>query len=178
MCTHTPTLIGGKRAVDSTGNSKLEICSPQDPIVYHSCEISGSNYQHHGREALWDLIAVAAQTVMFRLWYRLTSRFRLAARCGWKISFSTLPPLSLAENWVKAGVWSYKDDGDGLGDRGNGDSRSDDSIYSGDSGIERLHLISSYFTTNHTLYHSHLLISLTLSEISWIHAIALILTAG
>ena len=72
-----------------------------------------------------------------------------------------------------AGVRRYRDDGDGLG---NG--RSDDSIYSGDPGVDRLHPISSYYTTNYTLYHSHLLISLALSEILWIHAIAWILTAG
>jgi len=53
------------------------------------------------------------------------------------------------------------------------------SIYSGDPGVDRLsshrilyHLISSYHTTNYTLYLSQLLISLALSEISWI------LTAG
>jgi len=47
-------------------------------------------------------------------------------------------------------------------------------IYSGDPGIDRIssHLTSSYCTTNYTLYLSHLLISLALSEISWI------LTAG
>ena len=54
------------------------------------------------------------------------------------------------------------------------------SIYLGDPGVDRLssHLVSSYHTTNYTLYHSQLLISLALSEISWIHAIAWILTAG
>jgi hypothetical protein len=36
--THTPT-IGGQRAADSIGESKSEICSPQDPIVYRSCGI-------------------------------------------------------------------------------------------------------------------------------------------
>jgi hypothetical protein len=48
------------------------------------------------------------------------------------------------------------------------------SIYSGDPGVDRLssHLISSYHTTNYTLYCSQLLLSLGLSEISWI------LTAG
>jgi len=38
MRTHTPT-IDAKRAADSSGKSELEICSPQDPIVYLSCRI-------------------------------------------------------------------------------------------------------------------------------------------
>jgi len=44
------------------------------------------------------------------------------------------------------------------------------SIYSGDPGVDSIssHLGSSYHTTNYTLYLSHLLISLALSEISWI----------
>jgi len=49
------------------------------------------------------------------------------------------------------------------------------SIYSRDPGVDRSHLISSYHTTNYTLY---LLLSLALSETSWIHAIAWVLTAG
>ena len=70
--------------------------------------------------------------------------------------------------------------------------RATGSIYSGDPGVDRLylilylisshlissHLISSYHTTNYTLYCSQLLLSLALSEISWIHAIAWMLTAG
>jgi len=75
MRTHTPT-IGRKRAVDSTGKSESEICSPQDPIVYLSCRISGCNCQHHDREASWDLVAVAALKIRSRLWYRPTSWFR------------------------------------------------------------------------------------------------------
>jgi hypothetical protein len=50
MRTHTPT-IGGKRAADSAGKSELEICSPQDPIVYLSCRIYGCNCQYHDYEA-------------------------------------------------------------------------------------------------------------------------------
>jgi hypothetical protein len=38
MHTHTPT-IDGERALDSAGKFELEICSPQDPIVYLSCGI-------------------------------------------------------------------------------------------------------------------------------------------
>jgi hypothetical protein len=52
------------------------------------------------------------------------------------------------------------------------------SIYSGNPGVDRQYLIlylisayfiSSYYTTHYTLYCSHLLLSLTLSEIRWIH---------
>jgi hypothetical protein len=53
------------------------------------------------------------------------------------------------------------------------------SIYSGDPGVDG---ISSYIilshTTNYTVYLFQLLLSLALSEISWTHAIAWILTAG
>jgi len=61
------------------------------------------------------------------------------------------------------------------------------SIYSGDPRVDNLHrilyivsyhLISSYHRTNYTLHHSHLLIPLALSDSSWIHATASILTAG
>jgi len=38
MRKHMPT-IDGKRAQDSAGKSEMEICSPQDRIVYHSCGI-------------------------------------------------------------------------------------------------------------------------------------------
>ena len=41
-------------------------------------------------------------------------------------------------------------------------------IYSGDPGVDRAHLISSYHTTNYTIYHSGLVVWLALSEISWI----------
>jgi hypothetical protein len=35
MRIHMPT-TRGKQAADSAGKSESEICSPQDPIVYHS----------------------------------------------------------------------------------------------------------------------------------------------
>jgi len=69
-----PTL-GRKQAVDSAGKSESEICSPQDPIAYLSCRISGCNFQLHDREASWDLIVVAALEIRFRLWYRPMSWF-------------------------------------------------------------------------------------------------------
>jgi len=57
------------------------------------------------------------------------------------------------------------------------------SIYSEDPGVlDRLSsdppLSYHHDTVNYTLYHFHPLISLALCEMSWIHAIALILTAG
>ena len=44
--------------------------------------------------------------------------------------------------------------------------RATGSIYSGDCGVERHHLIPSHHTTKYTLYLSQLLVSLALSEIS------------
>jgi len=65
-------------------------------------------------------------------------------------------------------------------------------IYWGDTGVDSLHrilylvsyhlisshIISSHYTMNYTLHLSNPLISLALSDTSWIHAAAWILTAG
>ena len=72
--THTPK-TGGKWAVDSTGKSEADICSPQDPIVYCSGRICGCNCQHHDRETSWDPVAVGTLKIGFRLWSRLMSWF-------------------------------------------------------------------------------------------------------
>jgi hypothetical protein len=68
--------MGGKQAVDSTGQFELEIYSPQDLIVYLSCTISGCNCQHHGHEASWDLIWLDALEIIFRLRYQPRPSFR------------------------------------------------------------------------------------------------------
>ena len=75
MCIHTPT-TRGKQAAYSAGKSELEICSPQDPIVYHSYWILGCNCQRHGREASCDFVTVGVITIRLRLLYRPTSWFR------------------------------------------------------------------------------------------------------
>jgi len=51
-------------------------------------------------------------------------------------------------------------------------------IYSGDPGVDKSRLISSHYTTKYTPYLFQLLISLALSEISWIRAIVWVLKAG
>jgi hypothetical protein len=38
------------------------------------------------------------------------------------------------------------------------------SIYSADPGVDRVHIISSHYTINYAVYHSHLWMSLALSE--------------
>jgi len=75
MHTHTPK-IDGQLAADSAEITESEICSPQDPIVYHSCRFYGCNCQHHDLEASWDLLMVATLMIRFRLPYRQRWWFR------------------------------------------------------------------------------------------------------
>lgn len=51
------------------------------------------------------------------------------------------------------------------------------SIYLGDTGEDRPHHITSYHVTPHTIYLSHLLITLVLSNTTWVHAFVLIFVA-
>jgi len=88
MRTHTP-IIGGRPAVDTTGKSESKICSPQDPIIYLSCRISGCNCQHHDREASWDLLTLAALKITFRLRYRPTSWFQPPPPASWCMASAT-----------------------------------------------------------------------------------------
>jgi len=147
MRTHTPT-IGGKQAVDSTGKSESEICSPQDPIVYLSCRISGCNCQHHGHEASWDLVSVGALKIRCRLWYQPTSWFRPPAVAAKSVSHHHRHPAwQRTEQWQVCGDTGMMEMGWATG-----------SIYPGDPGVDRLssHLVSQL--ASHLIISSHLII--------------------
>jgi hypothetical protein len=100
-----------------------------------------------------------------RNWKRCASHKGPGRSRGETICFSPPPPSSLAEDWAPAGVGRYRDDGNGLGDRGiwgyrgGGDGWSDGEHIFGRPRSRQLtshlgsHLVSScMFFLYHELY--------------------------
>ena len=75
MSPHTPEIEKNLAAVGS-GNTELEICSPQYPIEYHSCTIYCCKWLQHDLESSWNLVMVGTLKIRLRLPYRPTSWLR------------------------------------------------------------------------------------------------------
>jgi len=76
MRAYTPTM-NRKSTLDSSQKSELDICFPDDWIIYLSCKIYGYNGRHHENKASWDLHLVAIHQTRFRISKGPTSWFRL-----------------------------------------------------------------------------------------------------
>jgi len=96
--------IDQKGIVDSTGKSESEICSGQDPIFYHFCQINGCNCQWHDGNLLWDFVLMATLHKYCRLRYWPTSWFWLIFTTYCPPS-ATCYPLSATCYWLYATCW-------------------------------------------------------------------------
>ena len=82
--THIHT-ISGKQTADSTGTSELEICSPQDSTVYHSCRISVCNCPHHRSVVSWNPNTVVMWKIQFRTHQQKVEKVFWAFWAFWRI---------------------------------------------------------------------------------------------